>query len=248
MGSIYYTICPMINVRLGEKHVLQMKDLQNNADGYTELVASYKRTADLLGCNLGHVQNNDGRNKSYAATSNQTSNDHHCQASRCSLKDTSNTKDYTTSDNGPSTTDEVRNITSDNGSKKRASGEDRSGQRLVPGADDKVLRGRGVAWVRIRKMGVLSNEIRHGQDARHPTSIIPEEDPAECCKSAHEICLDCDRSFDTRRVGRAGDDYAPSHDEGRWSVVRMNEKQNVIRKGASQEDKNCAPSYTSYPR
>jgi hypothetical protein len=30
--------------------------------------------------------------------------------------------------------------------------------------------------------------------------------------------------------------------------VRMNEKQNVIRKGASQEDKNCAPSYTSYPR
>ena len=63
--------------------------------------------------------------------------------------------------------------------------------------------------------GVEANEVWHAQDAGHPAGVIAEEDAAKGRKGAHQVRLHRDGSLDPAGVGRAGDNHATRHVDGR---------------------------------
>ena len=71
--------------------------------------------------------------------------------------------------------------------------------------------GSSIVWVGFGKAGVLSDEVGHGENARHPTSVISEKDAAEGSKSTDEVGFYCDGSFNPIDIGRAMDDNTSSH-------------------------------------
>jgi hypothetical protein len=74
----------------------------------------------------------DGRDKSNSITSNQTTDDHRSKRRRSRLEDTTNGKCETTRNNGPSTSNAVGNIASDQSTEEGAAGEDTGQKRLLP--------------------------------------------------------------------------------------------------------------------
>ena len=65
-----------------------------------------------------HVENDNGGDKSDTHSSNQPTNGHHDQPSRCSLENASYREDEAASDDSYTTANEVSNVTSDDCPKK----------------------------------------------------------------------------------------------------------------------------------
>lgn len=95
---------------------------EQNTDGDAELVTSNNGTTDLLGGDLGHVQNDDGGDETDTETSDETTSSHHTETSGGSLEDTTNAEDGTTEDDGDTATDEVGDVTSHDGTEESTSG------------------------------------------------------------------------------------------------------------------------------
>lgn len=77
---------------------------KQQADGDAELVARYYRATNLLGSNLGHVENNDGGDETDTKSSNQSTSDEEAEAGRGSLQNNTNDEDGASHDNGSSAT------------------------------------------------------------------------------------------------------------------------------------------------
>ena len=169
------------------------------------MVAGDQCTADLLGCNFGHVENDDGGDKSNTKTSDETTDNHDSESGRSSLKNATNREDQTSHDNRRSAANEISDITSNNGTEESTRRQDGCGERLLPRRQSKVLDYSGV-WIsssrRIVETSVELDEVRHSQDTRHPSRIVSEKDTTERCKSTHEVGLDRHGRLNARRVGR----------------------------------------------
>ena len=77
---------------------------KQEADGDAELVARYYRTTNLLGSNLGHVENNNGRDETDTKTSDQSTSDEEAKTGGGSLQNNTNDEDQASRDNCSSAT------------------------------------------------------------------------------------------------------------------------------------------------
>jgi len=68
-------------------------------------------TADLLGRNLRHVQNDHGGDETDTESGDQTASNHDTKSSGGSLEDTTNSEDEAAQNDSNSTTNEVGNVT-----------------------------------------------------------------------------------------------------------------------------------------
>lgn len=181
-------------------------------------------TTNLLGRDLGHVQNDNGRDKTDTETSNQATSDHDVEASGGSLKDTTDGEDGATKNNGKTTTDEISEITGDDGTEESTSGQDGGDERLLRRGNAEgifaVCDDLGVEMVnageldvRVFSASVLLDEEVHVEDTSHPAGIITEEDTTEGCESNNQVGTDGDRSLNAVDIGRAGhgDDSTSRH-------------------------------------
>ena len=75
-------------------------------------------TADLLGRNLGHVQNDNGGDETNTETSNETTSNHDAKTGRGSFENTTNDEDTASHDDSDTTPDKVSNVTSNDGTKE----------------------------------------------------------------------------------------------------------------------------------
>lgn len=205
---------------------------KQNTDGDAELIASDNGTTDLAGSDLRHVaafisgcltrrwswvdlQNNDGRDETNTKTSDETASNHDVETSGSNLKDTANGEDGAAENDGHATTDEVGEVTSDDGTKESTGRQDGGGKGLLPRWDTELLVavyldvGSGSIWsksnVRVVVASVLLDEEVHVQDTSHPAGIIAEEDATESCESNNQVSADGDWGLDAIDIGRAGD-------------------------------------------
>ena len=193
---------------------------KQDTNGDAELVTGHESTADLLGRDLGHVQNDDGGDETDTETSNQTANDHDGKSGGGSLQDGTNGEDTTSEDNGWATTNEVGDVTSSDGTEEGTAGQNGGHERLVMGRDveglvvgDVGVRG-GVGAIDVGGVlhaSVLADEVRHGKHTSHPSSIISEEDTTKGSESTHEVCLDSHGGLDTLGIGRAANNSIARH-------------------------------------
>lgn len=91
---------------------------KQDTDGDAELVSSNDGTTDLLGSNLGHVQDDDGGNETDTQTSNEATSDHDTEAGGRSLEDTTNGEDSTSENDSHTATNEISEITSNDGTEE----------------------------------------------------------------------------------------------------------------------------------
>jgi hypothetical protein len=84
---------------------------EQDTDGNAELVSSNNGTTDLLGSDFRHVEDNDSGNETDTKTSNKATSNHHTEAGGGGLKDTTNTEDGASENDGHATTDEISEIT-----------------------------------------------------------------------------------------------------------------------------------------
>jgi len=75
-------------------------------------------TADLLRCDLRHIENDNGRDETHTETGDKSTSNHDNKSSRGCLKDTSNNEDTATHDDCETTSDKVSNITSHDGAEE----------------------------------------------------------------------------------------------------------------------------------
>lgn len=110
---------------------------EEETDGDTELVSRDDGSSDLSGCDFRHVENDDGGNESDSDTRDQsssndlkvskkedwsTANTHETETvGRGGLENVSNAEDSTSRDDGPSSTDPICQITSDEGTEESTS-------------------------------------------------------------------------------------------------------------------------------
>jgi hypothetical protein len=226
----------MSKVRL-TKTVLRGVDdavCEEDTDGDAELVSGDKSTSDLLWCNLGHVQDDNSRNESHSSTTDDPTGCHDANARRRSLQDTSNGEDQAAQNDGGTSTDEISNIACGDGTKKCSSGQNRGGERLLPGGQLKhiclvvcVCVTCGVSWELdggILEAGILLDEVLHAQHARHPSCVITEEDAAKRSECTDQVGFDGDWGFDTSKISRARKGHrarnnSTRHDGGSASVL-----------------------------
>ena len=78
--------------------------------------------------------------------------------------------------------------------------------------------GSGITGVRVRQAGVLTDEVRHGQDTTHPAGVVTEEDTTKGGEGTDKVGPQGDGGLEPRRVRRARDDYgcysSSRHDGG----------------------------------
>lgn len=192
---------------------------QQNTDGDAELVTGHEGTADLLGRDLGHVQNDDGGDETDTETSNQTANDHDSKGGGGSLQDATNGEDERSENNSWATTNEVGNVTSSDSTKEGTAGQNRGHERLITGRDVEsrlvvlVLLGIGVGEkvAGVVHAGVLANEVWHGENTSHPSSVVSEENTTKGGESTHEVCLQGHGCLDTLGIGRATENSIDRH-------------------------------------
>lgn len=193
---------------------------EEDTDGDAELVTGHEGTADLLGRDLGHVQNDDGGDESDTETGDQATHNHDGKGGGGSLQDSTNGEDAASHDNGWATTNEIGDVTSSDGTEEGTAGQNRSHERLITGSN---VEGGIVQFVGVRggvfaedgdgvgQAGVLTDEVRHGEHTSHPSGIISEEDSSEGREGTHEVCLDGHGGLDTLGIGRATDDSIARH-------------------------------------
>ncbi len=190
---------------------------EQDTDGDAKLITSNERSTDLLGCDFGHVEDDDGGNETNTSTSDETTDRHQSEPSGCSLQNTADGEDEAAHDDGHATTDKVGNITSNDGSKEGTGRQNGGGQRLVAGGQmEGLLVGIvvGHLGVGVGETGVLANKVRHTEDTSHPSSVITEEDTSKRSKGAHQVGLDGDGGLDTRGIGGPRDHHSSARHNG----------------------------------
>jgi len=129
------------------------------------------------------------------------------------LQSNTDSKDTTAKNDGGSTSEPVREITSDNSAKEGTSREDRDDERVVGGRQSEGVQfsGGGIGggvWEFLE----LMNEILHSQNTTHVTGIVAEEETSKGSEDTHEIGLDGDGGLNAGGI-RRGDDRSTSHCE-----------------------------------
>lgn len=165
----------------------------------------------------GHVQNDNGRDESNTSTANDAASAHDTEASGSSLENTANGENAAARNDGGSASDEVGDVTGDEGAEKGTAGQNGSGQRLIACWQMKRFDGSGVRGVWVRQASVLTDEVFHGQNATHPSGVVTEEDTTKGSKGTDEVGPYGDGGLEARRVSRAGDDngcYSSSRHDG----------------------------------
>ena len=112
---------------------------QHQTNGDAELVTRNDGATDLAGRNLGHVQDNDGRNETDTKTGNQTADHEQSSSGGSSLKNDTDNEDSAAGDNGSTTTKPIGQVTSDQSAEESTSRQNGSDQRLLPGRNDKKI-------------------------------------------------------------------------------------------------------------
>lgn len=116
---------------------------QHQTDGNAELVAGDNGTTDLAGCNLRHVQDNDGRDEADTESSNETAGDEQTNAGGSSLQDDTNDENNTSENDGGPTTEPISQVTSNESSEEGTSRKDGHNQRLLRRGDHELGGGSG---------------------------------------------------------------------------------------------------------
>lgn len=162
---------------------------KEKTDCDAELVSRDQGAADLAGSNLGHVQDDDGRDETDAEAGNKSTSNDEAETRRGSLERDTDHEDGTAANDGKSASDPVGQVTGDESAKEGTSREDGSDERLFPDSE-----GDGV--------GAIDNvdEVIHTQNARDITRVVAEENTAEGAKDAHQVRPDGDRGFDAVNV------------------------------------------------
>ena len=92
----------------------------------------------------------DSGDETDTGTSNKTTNGHQSQFSGRSLHDTTDGKGQAANNDGPSTTDTVSDVTSDDCTKECTAGENSGQERLLPSWENEgVLLSLGCVWARV---------------------------------------------------------------------------------------------------
>ncbi|KFZ02513.1 hypothetical protein V500_00150 [Pseudogymnoascus sp. VKM F-4518 (FW-2643)] len=168
---------------------------EEDTDGDAELVTGHEGTADLLGRDLGHVQNDDGGDESDTETGDQATHDHDGKGGGGSLQDGTDREDAASHDNGWATTNEIGDVASGDGTEEGTAGQNRSHERLITGSNVEggLVREEGVRFGigakdvdGVGHAGVLADEERHGEHTSHPSGIISEEDATKGREGTHE--------------------------------------------------------------
>jgi hypothetical protein len=187
---------------------------EEDTDGDTELVARDEGTSNFTGADLGHVQNDDGRDKSDSDTSNDTTkNNQGKSGSLGSLSgslndDTSHVDNASPNDDDPSS-ELVSQVTSNERTKESTSREDRGNQRVV--------RGRQSSGV--RSLNEVLEDSR-SSDTIDVTGIVSEEDTSKGCEGAKKVRLNSNRGLDPVKVGGTSDDSTTRHFDN--SLLNLN--------------------------
>lgn len=154
---------------------------EHNTDGDAELVTGNESTTNLLGANLGHVENDNSRLETDTDTSNETTDDDASQRVTVTsdhLDDNTDSVDNATIDDSPLATNAVGKITSDEGTEEGTARENRDDQRLV-----------ALAKGSLASTLDLLNEVLGAVDTVDVSGIVTEEDTTERGESAHEVGL-----------------------------------------------------------
>jgi len=149
---------------------------KQQADGDAELVTGDDGTTDLARRDLGHVQNNNGRDETDTETSDQTADDEQGNGGRGNLETDTEDEDTAASNDGSATTEEIGKITSNDSTEECTSGQDRRDKRLLRGRHGEaiVVVASGI-WV----IAEFMDEVLHAHDTVDVTRIIPEKDLAD---------------------------------------------------------------------
>lgn len=181
----------------------------------------------MIQCRM-YSQNDDGRDETDTETGYKTSTNHDIEASRSSLKDTTDNEDQATNDDSKTTTNEVGNISRNDGTEEGTGGKNRSNQGLLPLRNDEcscvVLQRLALeaSVLRVGQAGVLSDEVGHGKDTTHPSCVISEEDTTKGGEGDNEVCPHSDGGLDAIDIGRAGDgNNSSTRHDCRWMLVGL---------------------------
>lgn len=174
----------------------------------------------------GYSQDDNGRDETDTETSNETTSYHDTEASGSSLKDTTDDEDEAASDDGQTTADEIGDITSNDGTEEGTSRQDRGGEGDLGRSNNEVL---GVilegitskaSVLGVVEASVLLDEVGHGEDTTHPTSVISEEDTSKGGEGDNEVGPHGDGRLDAVDISRAGDGNNSSSRHGcRWMLL-----------------------------
>lgn len=168
-----------------------LAQLPNN----TKLFPIWKAKNECDTYNLGHVENDNGRDKANTKASNQTTN--HQSSERIamtndSLGDTADHVDEATENDSPLAANEVRKVTSNDGAEEGTERQDRDDERGVGAAD-------------LLSVGAL-DDVDEGLETHGVVDVarvIAEEDATERSESADQVGLPGDGSLDALDVAGA---------------------------------------------
>jgi hypothetical protein len=185
----------------------------HKTQGDGELITSDNGTTNLAGSDFWHVQDDDGRDETDTETSDDTADGEESNGGGSKLQSNTNRKDTTAKNDGGSTSEPVREITSDNSAKEGTSRQDRDDERVVGRRQGEGVQfsgggtGGGV-WEFLE----LVDEILHSQNTTHVTGIVAEEETSKGSEDTHEVGLDGDGGLNAGGI-RRGDDRSTSHCE-----------------------------------
>jgi len=139
---------------------------EEETDGNVELVARDDGTTDLAGSNLGHVENDDGRDESDTETGDKTSSNNQTQTRVGSdLENDTDGEDDAAGNDGQTTSKVVGQVTSDDGTEECTGGEDRDDERFVGGGKGEgILLGLRCVCAGDLETGVEVDEVGHSHD------------------------------------------------------------------------------------
>merc|ERR1712023_152369 len=161
---------------------------EKETDGDAELVTGNERTTNLLGANLGHVENDNSRLETDTNTGDGTTSDKEVTSVCSHLQDNTDDVDETSQNDRPLATNHVGEITSNESTKEGTSGKDRHNERGVAGADSASAIG-GIETLGADGSLDLLDEKRRVEHTVNVTGIVSEEDTTERCESTKEVGL-----------------------------------------------------------
>lgn len=175
---------------------------KQKTDGDAKLVTGHDRASNLPRSNLGHVQDDDGRNETNTKTGNQTTGNEQSQAGRGGLENDTDDENNASEDDGGPTPDPISKITTEKSTEESSGRENGHDERFLPGGENEVG-GKGFGWVRHAGDGV--DEIVHAHHSADITRVISEEDTTKGRKSAHEVSFDRHGRLDAIDIARGGE-------------------------------------------
>ena len=141
-------------------------------------------SSDLSGSDLGHVENDGSGNESYTETRDQSTSNNLISAKKSSFgkKETYKTKTFsgsglenvsdnensTSRDNGPSSTNVIGHITSNQSTKEGTSGKDGGDEGFLPSGESKLFSG-DLGRV---ETGVEGDKVLHSEDTVHVSRVV----------------------------------------------------------------------------